>query len=227
MIFDEENIHDDFKKYFKSKENLKFEWTLERGYFSENASTPARAKRTFTIHLNQYMSKKDSENICHFKNFKIIPHLPNEIPTEFHTYRFYFGYYEMMTIEIQAKSLRLDESLRKIPKEKRNCYFEGERKLLFFKSYTKDLCSLECYANFTMNSCGCVKYYMPRNKTAKVCSFSQYECVLDAESTFNSGSELSQCACYQTCTNLKYSFEHFRSQIDDFTKKSQQNTNNQ
>lgn len=50
--------------------------------------------------------------------------------------------------------------------EERKCYFEGERQLDFFKTYSKGNCEVECLAKQTVEKCGCALYWMPGNKTA-------------------------------------------------------------
>lgn len=45
---------------------------------------------------------------------------------------------------------------------RRQCYFDEERHLKFFKVYSETNCELECIANYTLSICGCVKFSMPR-----------------------------------------------------------------
>lgn len=44
---------------------------------------------------------------------------------------------------------------------RRQCFFDTERQLRFFKIYTQRNCELECLANFTVKTCGCAKFSMP------------------------------------------------------------------
>lgn len=53
------------------------------------------------------------------------------------------------------------DELRKISQEKRQCLFNNERSLRFYRTYTQRNCALECEANFTLEFCKCVLYYMP------------------------------------------------------------------
>ena len=104
-----------------------------------------------------------------------------------------------MEFRVFPKSHKTDESLRGIDPDQRKCYFEGERSLKFFKSYTKAHCEWECKANTTLKSCGCVKYSMPRDKRTKVCSLSQLDCVVKTPS--------GQCNCLQPCIDVKYAYK--------------------
>lgn len=166
------------------------------------------------------LKKSDSENVCFLTAYTIIPHLPNEIPTEFHHTRFNLHPSESLSIEMQAKSIRSDDSLRRIPPDRRNCYFEGERKLKFFKTYSRAHCNFECVANITLRKCGCVKFFMPRDRSTKVCNYSQLECILNATQNFGSiysEEELLDCSCYSACNNIKYSYEVYRAGVDSLT----------
>lgn len=44
---------------------------------------------------------------------------------------------------------------------RRQCYFSDERPLQYFKRYSQSNCELECFANATLKTCGCVHFSMP------------------------------------------------------------------
>lgn len=58
-------------------------------------------------------------------------------------------------------SMTATPELANIDLSKRKCFFENERQLAFYRTYTQRSCVLECEANFTLALCGCVQYYMP------------------------------------------------------------------
>ena len=62
---------------------------------------------------------------------------------------------------ITPKLVTSTKALENIAIDKRSCYFENEKQLFFYKTYTQRSCILECEANFTIAICGCVQYYMP------------------------------------------------------------------
>lgn len=43
----------------------------------------------------------------------------------------------------------------------RQCFFNSERSLRFYKQYTQRNCEMECMSNFTLAECGCVEFSMP------------------------------------------------------------------
>ncbi len=44
---------------------------------------------------------------------------------------------------------------------RRQCYFETERHLTFFKAYTQRNCELECVAKNIIQKCKCSPFFMP------------------------------------------------------------------
>lgn len=160
------------------------------------------------------MSELDATNLCLTigKGYKIIFHNPNEIPTPFHDeYFISFDYERMFTLT--AKSFRNDPEMRKYAPESRRCYFAGERKLKFFKSYTKAHCDYECMANYTLKKCGCVKFSMPREQDSPVCDLDMANCYFNAmnewpdkdEELEMNGRMTIPCNCLPTCSDVKYS----------------------
>jgi amiloride-sensitive sodium channel len=104
--------------------------------------------------------------------------------------------------------------LRKFSPQIRECYFESERKLKFFKSYTKAHCDYECMTNYTLKVCGCVKFSMPRTFTTPVCDLDKVECfknVIKNWPTWNN--ETIECNCYPPCSNINYKIESLRENL--------------
>lgn len=53
--------------------------------------------------------------------------------------------------------------LRSYTPKQRQCFFNSDRRLRFYKIYSKNNCESECLANFTNQECGCVKFSQPSN----------------------------------------------------------------
>lgn len=62
---------------------------------------------------------------------------------------------------IYAEWTRVGDTLRRFKPNQRKCFYTDERRLRFFKIYTKTNCEVECLANFTKNLCACVNFAMP------------------------------------------------------------------
>lgn len=196
-----ENIHDDFKCY---KNQQKVEWSVERGYFNENSTYPYKATLVYPKFILQ-MTPQDIKNACNVKIMGIFVHLPHEVLTNHHQ-AFFMDYGTQKTFKLQAKSHRSDESLRSYSPSIRKCYFDGERKLKFFKAYSKAHCNVECFANVLLKTCGCVKYWMPRDNQTRVCKFTDLPCI-HRYNEFYTDTERVLCVCHPSCNDIKYSIE--------------------
>ena len=54
-----------------------------------------------------------------------------------------------------------DEGLHRYSPSSRQCYFQSERHLAYFKVYTQRNCEIECLTNYTFKKCQCAAVYMP------------------------------------------------------------------
>lgn len=224
-IFNSDIISRDFNNYKRkniaktiSNENQVYDddltkehWTLEHGYTSDIPSIPYRAVPSSTIKLVLALNESEyAEKCISFKEgFKVIFHLPNEMPTIFHNHDYADISNRRTLITVSAKSYSTDPSLARFPPSKRKCYFARERQLKFFKSYTKAQCELECLTNFTLRECGCVRFSMPRNRTTRVCDLVEMECYETAHKRWPkhdvmSNSSIMPCDCFPPCTDIKY-----------------------
>lgn len=156
------------------------------------------------------VNKSDLNDLCFtlYESFKFILHLPNEIPTLLHDSD-HVDFNHGAAIKITAKMTASEIFLKKYSPEKRKCFFEDERKLQFFKVYTKNNCNFECLTNFTLRSCGCVAFYHPRTESTKVCDLEKISCIKNAFNMWPHLDEMSNtsvvpCSCHPTCSNIEY-----------------------
>ncbi|KRG07930.1 uncharacterized protein Dmoj_GI25715, partial [Drosophila mojavensis] len=110
-------------------------------------------------------------------------------------------------------------NLHEITAEKRQCFFDDERHLRFFRSYSQSNCQTECLANFTMTKCGCVKFWMPKPLDVPVCGLEKIDCYTKAQDelyallqnqTVHQSVDPNtkvMCNCMPACTSLEYNFE--------------------
>lgn len=71
---------------------------------------------------------------------------------------------ESAKIAVKSKLTLTSEGLRNYKPNQRQCFYNSERQLRFFKIYTETNCEIECLSNFTKSECGCVKFSMPSMK---------------------------------------------------------------
>lgn len=68
---------------------------------------------------------------------------------------------EIAEFSIKATQITTSDGLRGYEPSKRQCFFNSDRQLRFFKVYTQNNCEEECLANFTKQECGCARFFMP------------------------------------------------------------------
>jgi acid-sensing ion channel, other len=165
------------------------------------------------------------------KGFKLVVHLPCEIP-QFDKQYYRFPLEKSATMIIRPTLTDTESDLKNYDIEERHCYFEDEKKLKFFKIYTRSNCELECLAEFTRKACDCVHFSMPRWRGDKVCDDTQTKCYEDAkkrmsiknmedslrtsQSYTDHGSN--ECECLPACTSLQYEGEISHDDIRYFGK---------
>lgn len=145
-------------------------WSLENGYTNTNERHHRRfypirvfnARRNVALFFFLNIYEQDIEYVCRVvKGFKIFLTTPGEvIRSSLPSFR--VSLFEQVEISVKATMMTTSLGLRSYKPSQRQCLFESERRLRFFKIYTQNNCELECLANFTLAKCGCVKFSMPR-----------------------------------------------------------------
>ncbi|CAO1411521.1 unnamed protein product [Diamesa tonsa] len=100
---------------------------------------------------------------------------------------------------------QIDDSIKSISLEERQCYLENEKTLKFFKVYSKNSCNQECISDQMLNACGCVQFYMIRSQDTKACGITDKACVAKIELDFLN--QVDQCKCFPSCNNIRYKIE--------------------
>jgi acid-sensing ion channel, other len=142
------------------------------------------------------------ENICISPTFSI--HSPYEFPDAFDDLKFYkFDYGKTLDIMVVPEVIWTDEDLIDVAPKKRNCFFDGESELKFFKTYTKTNCEMECYADYLFKRINCTPYYFVREESERVCDLVDIGRMIYAENS----SKLRECNCMERCNSIKYKIE--------------------
>lgn len=130
-------------------------WTLEKGYASTDPSTYPRrvlgpgARAGFNIVLK--LTEPDLDYICRgpVQGFKILLHTPGEIPRVSKQY-FRVPLRQEVVVSVKPNMMTTSSGLLDYEPERRQCYFDNEKNLKFFKVYTQANCELECLADYTL-----------------------------------------------------------------------------
>jgi acid-sensing ion channel, other len=138
-----------------------------------------------------------------------IVHSPLEVPAVFDVdemIQFLYGY--DLDVLITPEIIKTDESLRSISPKERNCFFEGEKKLKYFKLYSRRNCEVECLSDFLKKEFKCTAFYLFRNNSRQVCDHR-----LDGDVKFETNEVLKfrrekmKCNCLDACNQIKYRTE--------------------
>lgn len=210
-------IHSDYDIYKENGDRIIENWTLENGYskteMDPKYSFPVRAHTSRGFEFYMMVNHSDMHDLCylHRSSFRVFFHLPSEMPIYLHLEDF-INLNKQIRIRMSATITKADESMRKYSPEQRGCYFQGERKLQFFKTYTKTHCNFECLTNYTLKECGCVHFSYPRNSSVRICDVHELRCQMEAYKNWPEFNETSTksplpCECLPPCNDIEYSIE--------------------
>jgi acid-sensing ion channel, other len=135
---------------------------------------------------------------------QLIFHDPFEVPSKYSS-TFYTAADQMTRFLITPELITYDESFTDYSLEERGCFLKNERKLKFFKVYNRANCEHECLSEMMAVTCNCVKFFMIRNKSTRVCGLSDEKCFTKVDQEFDN--KVGDCNCLQPCEMLKYTIE--------------------
>jgi hypothetical protein len=200
-----DKIHKDF--YHKSR-NSDLEWDLSNGYANTSSDYPYRMSsgkyKTFDAVLLQDQGNVDKDCSSFRRGYEVYWHLPNEMLTQWHSSVNINNINKDNQIYLRTKSFKMSSELQKYNVNYRQCYFDGEKILKYFKIYTENNCKFECLSNFTLSKHGCVRYYMPRDSSTPICTTKVLDNVIISEIEFEDASDTNHCDCYPPCNNIQY-----------------------
>jgi acid-sensing ion channel, other len=174
------------------------------------SSTPKQGLK-LTLNENENVWFID---VCSSPSFTV--HSPFELPGSYEkTEMIEYSYGYDLEILITPEIIRTDEDLRRYDPVKRGCYFEGEKKLKYFKVYTKRNCEFECLAYNLHHtwSLNCTPYYMPRSKSMEHCDY-RHEYYIGQKTLSivrnlprSKNDHFVKCLCLDACDTVKYKTE--------------------
>lgn len=146
------------------------DWSPENGY-DENSNTSQYPLRMFgtsqknALNLIVSSKRRDIDVVCSGASDEIIIRVtkPGEISPDTIT-DYFIQYFDNIMITIEAKITDTSDGLRNYELKQRQCFYQSERRLRFFRIYTKFNCDIECFTNYTKQECECVPFYMPSKK---------------------------------------------------------------
>ncbi|XP_037826365.1 pickpocket protein 28-like [Lucilia sericata] len=168
-------------------------WSLDDGY--QNSSEYPIRTSSSSISSGFYLY---SLRLKSFKQvFKVFINSPDNIPQTTDNYYIMVPDSKQVIVTVLPQFIKTQANLRDFDIEKRQCYFNKERNLRFFKFYTQNNCQTECLTNYTIAKCGCAKFWMPKPSDIPFCDFTQLTCCSKA------AQELDVILTNQTIKKLK------------------------
>jgi acid-sensing ion channel, other len=137
-------------------------------------------------------------------------HSPYELPGSYDTNDlFEFGNGHDFEVLITPEIITTDEGLRSYDPEERGCFFQDERKLKYFKVYTKNNCMFECRAEqfYVKPKLNCTPFFMVRSDDMEFCDYRREYQV--RHQTQSLSVENDNCGCLDACDSIKYQVEVF------------------
>lgn len=144
-------------------------WNVDDGYDESRSNLRAYPYRTIDVGLQNSLTiilkvnNNDLDYLCGgtVQGFRIGFHSPIDIPRELKKF-FELSPKHATLYVIEPKLIRTSNETRKFSPHERQCFFNYEHKLRFFKQYTQMNCVSECISNYTLAQCGCVHFSMLR-----------------------------------------------------------------
>lgn len=139
-------------------------WNLQKGYTNVDYDEkfPFQSTKQDTLNVIFIQSLNGFEYKCNWidQGIKVVLSTPGEALRMSQNY-FRMPYRQLHAVFILPELITTTERVRNFKPHQRNCFYDDERQLRFFKMYTEINCEVECLANFTKTICECVKFSMP------------------------------------------------------------------
>ncbi|CAK1590373.1 unnamed protein product [Parnassius mnemosyne] len=184
------------------------DWTPEGGYPSDAPPNgfPWKPKGVGTNHgLTLILDANVAEYYCASTKsvgFKILLHNPTETPNIAKIGEIYGPGVEARAV-IQPRILDARPALKYIDVNKRLCLFSSEKELVFYRTYTLRNCEMECKAKSMLDRCKCVHYYMPKNRTTRVCGKADAKCYSKIKPNTETDTPICD-ECLPACNEISY-----------------------
>jgi amiloride-sensitive sodium channel len=159
------------------------------------------------------MKQQDQTNKTKCRPFGFVIHSPEMYPRFFHVDDFSIFQYGMdIDVDIIPEIIKTDRELRKLSPKNRECYFEDEKSLKFFKVYSRENCVIECLVNYSQAFCPCSELWR-LNENENYCYKYGKRMLCDASYLTNFRAldiPLSpNCSCLPTCDSVTYHIKYF------------------
>lgn len=180
------------------------DWSNENGYpeqlptsyYPVTAEGPGESKG-----LSIILNADIEDYFCSSTNtagFKVLLHNPTETPLIKELGLIIQAGYESK-FRILAEKMDASPEIKDIKVSSRNCLFTSEVNLLYFRTYSKRNCEMECEAAMFLRHCNCIRHYMPRiYGNVSICGLSDLKCI-EKKITSYKGEREEEKSCNEIC----------------------------
>lgn len=188
------------------------EWSLDRGYSTSDLGD-SYPMRTFVsgalggfVFDSMTTKRKDLDYLCQesVQGYKVVLHHPAEWPNLDRHFRVPLN--TAVDVGIKPRVTGVSPTLKNYDPKRRKCYFTDERQLAYFRNYTQNNCLQECLSNYTLRTCGCLGFYMPKDKDTPICGLGSLHCLHQSKIDYLKHDKAT-CFCLPSCTSLEYDIE--------------------
>lgn len=147
----------------------------------------SQAEDALQLFVRQYVGNEGNTCPHDTSRMKVIVHSPGEFPRASQNF-ISIPLESEVSVTVKPIMMTTATDLTRYSTETRQCYFNSERSLKFFRFYTRRNCEHECFTNFTLAMCGCVKISMPRDENSMPCVPEEYRCLYNSDYFFRMSS---------------------------------------
>uniref|UniRef100_A0A182Q784 Uncharacterized protein n=1 Tax=Anopheles farauti TaxID=69004 RepID=A0A182Q784_9DIPT len=148
------------------------------------------------------------------RGYKVLIHEPTVYP-DLSKRNIRLSVSQTLTVALKPNIMMTSPELAKYSAQKRQCYFDHEHRLRFFRLYNQDNCELECLTNYTLQRCGCVHFSMPHTNETRVCRLEEAHCPANARGHLfirkqhrnDTEDYLQQCDCLPACSSVRFDLQ--------------------
>jgi acid-sensing ion channel, other len=118
----------------------------------------SQATMNLQLRIHWFIEEDAPKEFRAFEGYRTIVHSPYEFPSE-SSCSFYF-LDQFTQAAVTPEVTLLSDDLKTRSYQKRNCFFNGEKPLKYFKVYNRQNCNQECLSLNMSATCGCVLFYL-------------------------------------------------------------------
>lgn len=145
-------------------------WNLENN--NEHVNYPIHVSDSglkTSLDIDLLFNDDGSSYVCNglTGGFKVLLTTPGDsLKLSRNNFRVTLSEYSLITIT--PKMITTSDGLKSCDPNQRQCFYQSERPLRYFKIYSKANCEAECMAYLTAEDIGCVKFSLPSMNSVEI-----------------------------------------------------------